>query len=51
LKASRYELSNLLQEELVAKGLASALLLHVLAPIKVVISFAAQQKILERSNR
>ena len=31
-----------MQEELVAKGLASALLLHVLAPIKVVISFAAQ---------
>ena len=27
-----------MQEELVAKGLASALLLHVLAPIKVVIS-------------
>ena len=40
-----------MQEELVAKGLASALLVHVLAPIKVVISFAAQQKILERSNR
>lgn len=31
-----------MQEELVAKGLASALLVHVLAPIKVVISFAAQ---------
>ena len=40
-----------MQEELVAKGLASALLVHVLAPIKVVISFAAQQKTLERSNR
>ena len=40
-----------MQEELVAKGLASALLVHVLAPIKVVISFATQQKGLELSNR
>ena len=40
-----------MQEELVAKGLASALLVHVLTPIKVVISFATQQKTLERSNR
>ena len=40
-----------MQEELVAKGLASALLVHVLTRIKVVISFATQQKGLELSNR
>ena len=40
-----------MQEELVAKGLASALLVHVLTPIKVVISFATQEKGLELSNR
>jgi hypothetical protein len=40
-----------MQEELVAKGLTSALLVHVLTRIKVVISFATQQKGLELSNR
>ena len=40
-----------MQEELVAKGLTSALLVHVLTPIKVVISVATQQKGLELSNR
>ena len=40
-----------MQEELVAKGLASAFLVHVLTPIKVVISSATQQKGLKRSNR
>ena len=33
-----------MQEELVAKGLASALLVYVLTRIKVVITFATQQK-------
>ena len=40
-----------MQEELVAKGLASALLVHMIPLIKAVISFATQQKGLELSNR